>query len=266
MKMFRHENRLYEKTVQGVNIQVVERGDQRELRFGNYIVQSARSLTAPDVLVLDYTRAMMAGFLFAPQARGILHVGLGGGSLPAFIHNHVPEAMQRVVEMNPGVVDVAFRYFALPVSNRMDVVTLDGAEFLRGDANRYDLIFMDAFHANGADPEMNTATVFQRVRERLNPGGWLVNNTWGSDAENLKRVRGHMRGVFRQMAAISVRVDSNVIFICSQDAQLPGRSLLQRRAASLSARFPLDFPSLSHRLSPLTSTSESGPHVSNVAH
>lgn len=262
MKLFRHENRIYEKTVEGVNIQVVERGDQRELRFGNYIVQSARSLTAPDVLVLDYTRAMMAGFLFAPQALRILHVGLGGGSLPSFIHTHVPEARQRVVEMNPGVTEVAFRYFDLPVSNRLEVLTLDGAEFFRTDPQRYDLIFMDAFHADGADPEMNTARVFQQVRERLGPGGWLVNNTWGSNAEVLKRVRGHMRAVFAQMAAIPVRVDSNVIFICSPEAQFPALPLLNRRAERLSARFPLDFPSLVHRLRPLTHTPESGAHIS----
>ena len=102
MKLFRFEKTLYDKEVGGLSIQVVERGSHLELRFGNHIVQSARSLHAPDVLVLDYTRAMMAGLLFAPRPERVLHFGLGGGSLAGFLHNHLPFLRQQVVEINRG--------------------------------------------------------------------------------------------------------------------------------------------------------------------
>jgi len=257
--MFRHENRIYENVVDGVVIQVVERGDQRELRFGNQIVQSARSLTAPDVLLLDYTRAMMGGFLFAPQARNILHVGLGAGSIPTFIHRHVPEAHQRIVELNPGVIEVAKRYFDLPISPRLQVFPQDGSEFIRGDANRYDLIFLDAFHADGAASHLNTMTFFQMLAAHLKPEGWLVNNAWGSDRENLRRVRTHMGLAFDQMVSMSVRAESNVIFFVSRTADTPAASLVRRRARTLSQRFPLDFEQLMTQLRPTFPSSTSTP-------
>ena len=250
MKLFQYEKPVYERTVDGVQIQVVDRGEQRELRFGNHITQSARSLTAPDVLVLDYTRAMMAGLLFVPKPGDVLHFGLGGGSLPSFLHRHLPEVRQWVVELNAGVVDVAYRYFELPVSPRLQVITQDGAEYLRQDTRRYALIFLDAFHANGAAPHMNTGTVFRMLRERLEPGGWLLVNAWGSDRENLALVREALQATFPVLHALSVRADSNVIFIAGAQPRAPAQSQLKRRAGWLSQQFPLDFAPLLERLRP----------------
>ena len=250
MKLFRYDKPIYEKIVEGTLIQVVDRGDRRELCFGNHIVQSARSLTADDVLLLDYTRAMMAGFLFVPQATRILHFGLGGGSLPDFIHRHQPQAQQRVVELNLGVVDVAYRYFALPVSPRLEVVNQEGAEFLQRHEEHYDLIFLDAFHAEGAAPHLNTLTFFRLLRAHLSPGGWLVSNCWGSDSENLRRVRGNLGALFSQLVSLSVRADSNVIFIASPEPEAPSPAMLKRRAQELKGRFPLDFEGLLYRLRP----------------
>ncbi len=250
MKLFSYEKPVYEKTVDGVPIQVIDRGEQRELRFGNHITQSARSLTAPDVLVLDYTRAMMAGLLFVPKPGDVLHFGLGGGSLPSYLHRHLPEVRQWVVELNPGVVEVAYRYFDLPISPRLQVITQDGAEYLRQDLRRYALIFLDAFHANGAAPHMHTGTAFRLLRERLEPGGWLVVNAWGSDHEKLVLVREALQATFPVLHSLSVRADSNVIFIAGAQPRQPTLSQLKRRVSWLSGQFPLDFAALLERLRP----------------
>jgi spermidine synthase len=250
MKLFRYEKPVYEKTVDGVPIQVIDRGDQRELRFGNHITQSARSLVAPDVLVLDYTRAMMAGLLFVPKPATVLHFGLGGGSLPDCLHRHLPEVQQRVVELNAGVVDVAYRYFDLPVSARLEVINQDGAAFLRADAGRYALIFLDAFHADGAAPHMNSVTVFRLLRDRLERGGWLVVNSWGSQREILAQVREDLSATFSQLYFLSVRAESNVIFIAGVPPSVPSPAQLKRRAQWLSQQFPLDFAGLLAQLRP----------------
>jgi spermidine synthase len=250
MKLFRYEKFVYEKVVDGVQIQVIDREDQRELRFGNHITQSARSLVSPDVLLLDYTRAMMAGLLFVPKPATVLHFGLGGGTLPDCLHRHLPEVQQRVVELNPGVVEVAYRYFDLPVSPRLEVINQDGADFLREDTGRYALIFLDAFHANGAAPHMNTATIYRLLRERLERGGWLVLNAWGSQREILMQVRQDLRSTFTQLHFLSVRSDSNVIFLAGEQASGPSLAQLKRRAQWLSQQFPLDFAGLLARLRP----------------
>lgn len=251
MKLFQHEYPVFDKTVDGVRIQVIDRGQQRELRFGNHITQSARSLTAPDVLVLDYTRAMVAGLLFVPRPEQVLHFGLGGGSLPSFLHRHLPQVRQTVVELNPGVVEVAYRYFELPVSGRLRVVNQDGADFLRQDTGRYAMVFMDAFHANGAAPHMNTLSVFRMLVERLEPGGCLVLNAWGSNQTELYRVREALVATFATVHSVSVRADSNVIFVALPQARTPSLPQLRRRIDWLSRQFPLDFAALAGRLRPV---------------
>lgn len=250
MKLFQHEHPVFDKTIDDVRIQVVDRGQQRELRFGNYITQSARSLVAPDVLVLDYTRAMMAGLLFVPRPNDVLHFGLGGGSLPSFLHRHLPQVRQTVVEINPGVVEVAYRYFELPVSPRLRVVNQDGADFLRQDTGRYAMMFMDAFHANGAAPHMNTVSTFRMLRAHLEPGGCLVLNAWGSDQPELHRVREALGATFAALHHISVRADSNVIFIASPQPRTPSLPQIKRRVEWLSRQFPMDFAALAERLRP----------------
>ena len=256
MNMFRFEKTLFDKEVEGLSIQVVERGSQLELRFGNHIVQSARSLHAPDVLVLDYTRAMMAGLLFVPRPESALHFGLGGGSLPGFLHNHLQFLRQQVVEINRGVIDVAYRYFQLPVSNRLEVVHQDGTDFLRGQENlepasRYDMIFLDAFHADGAEPDLNTGAIYGRLKSMLTSRGWLINNVWGSDKEKLNQVRRDMAAQIDNVSYVSVRSDSNVIFIASPSEAPPSLGLLRKRASLLSRQFPMDFENLAQKIRPL---------------
>ena len=241
MKLFRPEKIVYEHRGPGLVLQVVERGERLEMRFGNHIVQSAHSLISPDILQLDYTRAMMAGFLMHPQPDRILHIGLGGGSIPRFIHKFMPEVRQRVVELSPEVVAACRRYFDLPESDRLEVRVAEGAAFLATDTDHYDMVFLDAFMADGPANEVVTAEFFRLVHQRLRPGGWLINNVWGSDRERLHQVRADMVRLFDHQASISVRVDSNVIIMGSQAGRMPTTAQLRRRAILLSRRFPLDF-------------------------
>lgn len=267
MKLFRFEKTLFDREVEGLSIQVVERGSHLELRFGNHIVQSARSLPAPDVLVLDYTRAMMAGLLFMPRPERVLHFGLGGGSLAGFLHNHLHFLRQQVVEINQGVIDVAYRFFQLPVSNRLEVIHQNGIDFLQGQENlepasRYDMIFMDAFHADGAEPHLNTGSIYRRLKSMLTSQGWLINNVWGSDKENLSQVRRNMAAQIDNISYVSVRSDSNVIFIASPSETPPSLSLLRKRASLLSGQFPLDFENLVQKIRPLQTAANASAQAS----
>jgi spermidine synthase len=222
-------------------IQVFERGDRLELRFGNSIVQSAKSKQAPDVLLLEYTRAVLACMLFAPDSAAILHIGLGAGTIPDFIHRRFPQARQRVVELNGEVIAVAERYFDLPRSARLEVVEDDGIHHLRVARDAFDLVIFDAFHATGAASQLTTAAAFELAQRRLKPGGWLVNNAWGSDALSLRGITTALKERFAEVHQLSVRMHSNVILIAGSPATRTSLSALRERAAALSARMPLDF-------------------------
>lgn len=248
MKLFQHEKVVCEKHAGELTVQVVDRGELRELRFGNRVTQSAAHLRAPHLLALDYTRAMMAGATLPPQVDQVLHIGLGAGSLPRYIHHYFPRAQQRVVELVPEVVEIAYRFFELPVSPRLEVLEGEAAEFLRDDAGRYDLIFQDAFHAEGVARHLHSGTFFAQARQHLRPEGWLVTNVWGSDRDGLERARANLGEQFIHLLRLSVRVDSNVILFASNTRQPPGRQRIQQRAAALEAEAPLEWTQLAGQI------------------
>jgi len=252
MRLFSPGRPIFEQETPHGTVEVYDRGELRELRFGNHIVQSALSLKAPDMLVLDYTRAMMAAMLFAPADARILHIGLGAGSLPRFIHRYFPESRQTVVEHNPVVIDVAYRLFGLPRSERLHVEEGDGAAVLRERGGAYDMVFLDAFHAEGADDAVQSEETLAAARQTVGAAGWVVCNVWGSQRNKLRRVTRTMGRKFRTLYAISVRVDSNVILIGGGARKPPAARELADRADVLTHDIPLDFPLLYMRLQRLS--------------
>ncbi|MEE8554286.1 MAG: fused MFS/spermidine synthase [bacterium] len=258
MKFFAVERQLFEKRSGDWVVQVFEKGDRRELRFGNNIVQSAYSLAAPDMPVLDYARAMLASLLFVPQPEYVLHLGLGAGSVPRFIHRFFPTVRQRVAEINRDVIDAAYGFFDFPDSSRLLVTEQDAREFVARSGETYDLIFVDAFVAVGASAGFNETSFFKALRARLGRRGWVVNNVWGSDEENLRRVNRVMTAVFPSLYAVSVLSHSNVIFIGSPVAEALSRSVLVRRAAALGQAIPFDFAQWVPRIRPLGMAQRTG--------
>ena len=62
--------------------------------------QSCLRTDRPDLLVLDYTRQMMAGLYAQPAPRRILVVGLGGGILPRTLARLLPDTAIDVAEID----------------------------------------------------------------------------------------------------------------------------------------------------------------------
>lgn len=57
-------------------------------------------------------------------------VGLGGGSLPLFIHDYFSQAHVAVVEIDPSMVEVATRWFGFSQGDRMQVHVSDGLDYV----------------------------------------------------------------------------------------------------------------------------------------
>lgn len=60
----------------------------------------------------------------------VLVVGLGGGSLPLFVHDHFPKACVEAVEIDPCMLGVAARWFGFSQSERMQVHIADGLDYI----------------------------------------------------------------------------------------------------------------------------------------
>lgn len=62
----------------------------------------------------------------------VLVVGLGGGSLPLFIHDHFPESCVDAVELDPSMLEVAAQWFGFSPSDRLQVHIADGLDHIAG--------------------------------------------------------------------------------------------------------------------------------------
>lgn len=152
----------------------------RILRFGaEGASQSIVKVSDPRHLELPYTRLMPACLAFRPNPARALIVGLGGGTLPRFLHAHFPETRIDVVEIDAEVVNVAREHCGFVEDARMQVIVDDGRDFIESCGGGYDLIILDSFDADSIPPHLATLEFLGAVREALSPEGIVVANVWG---------------------------------------------------------------------------------------
>lgn len=73
---------------------------------------------------------MMLYSFVAETPLALLVVGLGGGSLPLFVHDHFPKSCIDAVEIDPSMLEVATQWFGFSQSNRMKVHIADGLDYI----------------------------------------------------------------------------------------------------------------------------------------
>ncbi len=180
--------------VQG--IQVSERNGIRYLHIDSDAIQSAMQIDRPYELHLTYSRCVFAPLLFAPVPQRVYIVGLGGGSIPKFIHRFLPEVGQTVVEIDPRVIAIARQQFMLPPDDpQLKVLAADGAEALRGETDPQDWILLDGFHGSAPDGKLTSEDFYAECAARLSPQGVLIVNVW-STAPDFQSQIDRVRRVF----------------------------------------------------------------------
>ena len=158
---------------------VVEDEDTRYLRF-DASLQSAMYVDDPLRTRFRYTDYFHLGLAYNPGAENVLFVGLGAGSSPKRMLADFPDLELHAVEIDPVVVDVAYRWFELPQDPRLTVETGDGRQLLASDERRWDVIAIDAFFADAIPFHLVTREFLELARSRLAPGGVVVTNVIGA--------------------------------------------------------------------------------------
>ena len=159
---------------------VVEDDESRYLRFDNSF-QSGMWLDDAVRTRFAYSDYLQLGFAYKPDTKRVLVIGLGGGAFQKRVYRDFGDVEVTTVELDPDVVDAAYRWFALPRdARRLPVVTGDGRRFLREDDRRWDLIVVDAFYADGVPFHLTTLEFVELLRSRLVPGGVVATNVIGT--------------------------------------------------------------------------------------
>jgi spermidine synthase len=224
---------------------VVDDSDSRYLRFDSSY-QSGMWLDAPYRTRFQYTDYLDLGIAYNPGAKRVLFIGLGGGSAPKRFWRDFPALSLQVVELDPDVVDAAYRWFALPRDRRLRVDVEDGRRWLDRHAGRWDVIVVDAFYADAIPFHLATQEFVELARDRLEPGGAIAVNVIGAltgDGSRLLRsiaktyrsvfptVLVHPVGSGEGSASSSVR---NVILVATERAA-PARTFAQERWGEMRA-------------------------------
>lgn len=153
----------------------------REMVTGPQGRQSAMYLDNPTELVLPYTRFYRLVEYYRPQARRMLVLGGGGYSFPKYALDHYPDLQIDVVELDPGITQLARSHFGLTDHPRLTIYEEDARTFLHKVTHPYDVILCDVFNSHYSIPfHLVTVEAVQLMRAALNPDGVILVNLLAS--------------------------------------------------------------------------------------
>lgn len=233
---------LLEKVESEYNTIFVEKhGSQIAMAFGyrsNRYIESVIDLLNPGDLPVTYTRYMTAALAYhAGPVRNVALVGLGGGRTISYLVSGVPTMVADVAELDPSVIDLAQRYFAISPTERLRIHSKDGRFFLKQTKNKFDLILLDAYRGPFVPFHLTTQEFYQLVKSRLNPGGVV--------AQNVEPTTLFFDSTYKTMQSVFDNVDAleakgNIVLIAYSGAKLSNEEL-QRRAAQLQETLKLKY-------------------------
>lgn len=215
----------------------------RTLTFGEGDTdQSTVKVGDPDRLELRYTRVMPVALAAVDKPKRILIVGLGGGSIPNFLHKYYPDTHIDVVDIDPVVVEVAKKYFGFREDKTLRVHVADGRAFIEKCEKPYDMIFLDAYGAENIPYALATREFLQAVRKAVTPKGVVVTNLWSRSSNRLydSMVRTYI-DVFDEVHVVDIRNSGNVVLLALPHQPKLTRDTLARQARKLSREKKLPF-------------------------
>jgi spermidine synthase len=180
--MFGLNKKIHKSVRDDSIVEVSEQNGVRSLHLGTVTIQSSMKVKSPFDLQLAYTRGMMGFLLFSDQVKNVLTIGLGGGSVPKYIHTFCPEISQTIIEINPQIINIARSHFYVPDNDdRLNVIEGDGLIYLAENPNSADVLMIDAFDAHGIPPNFCSQDFFDSCENSLKNNGIFAINLWGSD-------------------------------------------------------------------------------------
>lgn len=150
------------------------------LKNDNFGVQSAVATEHPRLPALLYIyRFKQAADLLNPNR--VLVIGGGAYTLPSMLAEDPRGIHVDAAEIDPSLEGLARDYFFLTSSPRLNIINQDGRAYLNESvANRYDMVYVDAFSSLSPPFQLTTQEAVDRMHHTLRPGGVVVANVLDS--------------------------------------------------------------------------------------
>lgn len=213
-------------------IRVLDYDDSRILSFGDNDEQSKILKATPHIPQHTYVQAMLLVLLFCKPKSAIV-LGLGGGSIIHALRRFDGAIKLTAVELRPVVIELAKRYFQLPIGKKINLINSDAIAFLAtGNHKKVDVIFADIYTAKGVEARQLSPTFLEQCSNHIKPNGYLVLNCWKEHSQNCELLA-NLQQHFSHVNACLTGGGNWVVF-ASQSPILLGSSALKNNAQSLS--------------------------------
>jgi spermidine synthase len=224
-----------------ISVEVVsDDGSERLLRMDT-LRHAYVDLDDPTHLEFAYTRLLgdVSDAIAPPSAPiHVLHLGGGGFTLPRYVEATRPGSTNRVLELDPLVLQVAREELGLTTSDRLSVVIGDGRLSMAEEpAGRYDLVIGDAFAGPAVPWHLTTTEFVAQIRRVLSPGGIYASNIIDHPPLELARAKlatlaavFDFVGIYGPASRVEGSSGGNVILLAS-DQPLPETAILEANAA-----------------------------------
>jgi spermidine synthase len=200
--------------------------------------QSEANLRDADDLPVPYTRAMTIAVAVAENAKRILMIGLGGGTISTYLGRAMPDAAIDTVEVDPDVITTAKKYFGIRETATVKYFPGDGRVWLKRHARTYDVIVVDAYHGGYVPFHMMTKEFYELVRQRLAPGGAAVFNVHDGTKLYISTIK-TLGAVFPSVQLFPSGAGETAIVVTHKP---PSDDAVARRAAALDEKYRFRFP------------------------
>lgn len=226
-----------------------------ETRKDNPPYQTCVDETDKKRLVFSYTKLVLSGLLYKPEADHILVIGLGGGTLPMTLKELLPEAKITSVEIDPSVTKIARQYFDYQEDDRIDTVTQDGRLFIKRAAlnnKQYDWIILDAFNGDYIPEHLMTQEFLQEVKQVLTDDGIVTANTF-SESKLYAYESATYQSVFGDFYNVKRRNTGNRIVLATNNKSLKPLPIIKQNAEKWQTAFDVfgvDSDWIYHRFTP----------------
>jgi spermidine synthase len=223
----------------------IEEDNEARYMYFDRTLQSAMTLKDPTALRLIYSRYTSLGFTFRPDAKKMLLVGLGGGSIPKKLNKEFPNMEIDAVELDPEVIKLAKDHFNVKESKQLRLHAQDGRLFLTRSQTQYDIIMLDAYFTDAMPFHLATKQFFELAQRKLTPNGIIVANlisaVTGPSGKIARAFNRTLRQVYpqtyifasRRPDNVSLETIQNVIIVATRDKQRVDIKEIVKRATAL---------------------------------
>ena len=120
---------------------------------------------------------------FTPQK--VLLLGLAGGCNARLINRYYPQAQITAVEIDPAMVDIGQKYFALDKIKNLHLVVADALDYVMNlpNSEHFDLVLVDCFVGQQIPQKLENINFLKKLKQQSRYV--LINRLWWSHEKDV---------------------------------------------------------------------------------